>query len=273
MRLSAIDFRRDPARGLYLPSERRIKRADVIDARYLFHRRRALRGSGGSVNTSWLTWDEISQSGWGDAGTYICLFDSLIDSTDETGQGVMSGANLVLSQVGGVTAASGSPRRRYVNRTVGHYFTATETTLTTFFNGMVFSYIAKMTGMSATGGIVELYDGTRHLLLTTAGRFYSSGYSTDGDSTWASAPATPTGDFWLYFIDNGTTTYWCWSDNRCSKLSEIPAAQRVSRASINGTQATMSRRGILGSVNTTITLVASVYYVVFSTNCLIDTAS
>ena len=236
----------------------------------------AMQRGGGGSGTSWATWDETTESGWGDpTNNLIWILENPAQGGNETGQGggALSGADLVLTQNGDISGATGTPPRRIVSGPGSDYFSGTATTVKAFFNGQTFSYITKATGMSAKGGIVELYDGTRHLLLDTDGRFYTAQYTVNSDVSWATDPSLPTGDIYFAFFDSGTTTYWGWSATKPTKLSDFPAGQIVQKASINGTQDVMTRLGVFGSPTTSTTLVISGEFVVFSHLCLIDTAN
>jgi hypothetical protein len=52
----------------------------------------------------WIGWDEKNQTGWGSPSANITIYDGA-NSTNETGEGVVTGVNLVHTQAGGVGAA------------------------------------------------------------------------------------------------------------------------------------------------------------------------
>jgi len=74
----------------------------------------AVVGSGSL--SPWATWDEVTESGWGDSdNAFICLFEGGA-SANEIGQGVgISEVNRTLTQVGSIAAATGSPPTRYLD--------------------------------------------------------------------------------------------------------------------------------------------------------------
>jgi len=89
-------------------------------------------GGAGGINTSLATWDQITESGWGDANTYIALFTGS-DSANEIGQGVLSGVDLVLLQIGAVAAAQSDGTYFYrLNDNTNDGFEFTDT----WFNGL-----------------------------------------------------------------------------------------------------------------------------------------
>jgi len=75
----------------------------------------AVVGSGGA--TPWGTWLERDEYGWGDqVNTFIALYENTSASGNETGQGAgLTGADLVVTQVGGVAGATGSPPSRLLD--------------------------------------------------------------------------------------------------------------------------------------------------------------
>jgi len=74
-------------------------------------------GVGGG--TSWATWDETTESGWGDdANTFIVLFENISAGGNEVGQGLgLSEANRTISQAGAIAGATGSPPTRFTDGT------------------------------------------------------------------------------------------------------------------------------------------------------------
>lgn len=76
------------------------------------------------LNSSWATWDETTEAGWGDsANTFICIMEGGLGS-NEIGQGGLglSEASRTLTQVGNIPAVSGGYRA--LDGT-NHYFTVT----------------------------------------------------------------------------------------------------------------------------------------------------
>jgi len=237
----------------------------------------AVVGSGGgeaSGGTSWANWDETTESGWGDQTNNLIWIMDGGASANEVGQGGgLSESDRTLTQVGDIAASSGSPPKRLVDRLAGNdYFKGTANAVK-MMDGTVFTYIAKCNGMSAIGGVIEFYDGSQHLLCNSSGRFYTSGYTTDSDVSWATGPGMPTGDIYFYLIDDGTNTTWGWNITKATKLSDIPAAQRITKGAINGVQDGPSRTSLLGSEASDVNLITYVYYIVISKLCLIDTGA
>lgn len=81
---------------------------------YLPHRRKAFRR-----DASWANWDEqsedtlsVDQDNDGVEDTYICFFENPTAGGNETGRGVVTGSDLVLTQEGNVAGATGSPPYR-----------------------------------------------------------------------------------------------------------------------------------------------------------------
>lgn len=230
-----------------------------------------MTGGAAATNTSWSNWDGVTESGWGD-DEWISLCESGASQNETAMCPSMSGAELVMTQAGAIAAATGSPPTRYVDRSGGDYFSVHQSVVNRL-NGKTFTYIAYCNQLSVHGGILEFYDGTRHLFVDTDGRFYTSGYTTNSDVSWASSPTTPTGNIYFVLFDDGTNTYWGWCTTKPTKLSDIPSTQRVSKTSIDGTQSGSSRKAVLGSDSTSTSVKIYGYYVLVSDECLIDTTS
>ena len=63
-------------------------------------------GSGGGINTSLATWDQVTESGWGDsAHVNICILNALSAGSNETSVGVTSGIKLIFTQNGNIAGA------------------------------------------------------------------------------------------------------------------------------------------------------------------------
>jgi hypothetical protein len=128
-------------------------------------------GMGGSKNTAWLNWDEISESGWGDsANTFICLFDG---SGNETGiGGGLAGTDLILTNYG-VPAATGSPPSRHFTIGNAQYFemipTATKALLGSGNKWTIITKCYNPTVGSNNSGIFSFGDADNHVEMNLSG--------------------------------------------------------------------------------------------------------
>jgi len=281
----AIDFARDPRSGLYVPEDLPRRKGQIVDARYLFHRRRALRAAGGGeVNTSWSDWDELSETGWtgSSTNTNICFFEG--DTTaDEISQGGgLAGADLVLSLEGTVEASSGTPPSRHLDGVTGR-FSATAT-----YGGMLDSNTGAWTRIIklhdfAAGANQALCDsdngGSDHAIRiwrNTAGDSSFEVYDYSGGAYRLNATTTagiPTaGDVWVCLWYDGTYFRGGWATSKPTKWTDFAANNRVSQTTTSTSNEVALR---YGSKNDGTDYYADVYlyYVLQSTDCLIDNAS
>lgn len=113
---------------------------------------------------SWADWDEETQGGAdglatdqdddGTDDTFYVVAAATGAGDDETGEGVVTGADLVWTENGNIAAAGGSPAVRVLDGT-DDYFAVTQNFLDTMLSGTTFTVIIKFT--SVTAGVGKLF--------------------------------------------------------------------------------------------------------------------
>lgn len=235
----------------------------------------------GSTTSSWSSWDAKTESGWGSTNTNIIIFDGA-DSTDETGQGVLTGADLVATQLGSVGAAVSD---------AGYYYRPLDGTDDRFWltvawwNTLLQSkteWTIAIKARSDAGGYLlrsQASVGTPYVLMyedATHGYFYSKDSEGGEYVTTDDSP-------------RGGTYWWCiWTSGGASKAGFTNTGSGVGGQPIKLSDFAATKRGNYSQpmsfpVNDTITYVAGypgnpitgrIYAVVVSSGiCLIDNAT
>jgi len=228
---------------------------------------------------SWADWDEQSESTLnpdqdnnGTEDTYICFFEGGA-SQNETGQGGgLSGADLVLTQIGSVAGATGSPPSRYISRTGGDYFNLTTAAADAMISGTDYTLILKCHTLSTNYASSEFY-GTRghmrHGYSNFAGLYANGGGAGEFYQDCAVQPPS-TGDFYLFLTSKaGKALYAGWSLTKPTVLADIPANQKVSTTLRNWNTGTWSTRHSLVALTTAGGTTVYAYYAVLSKSELI----
>lgn len=231
--------------------------------------------------TSYGTWNEIAPQGWGDPdNVYIALFRTVIAGANETGFGAgLNGANLVLTQAGGVAGATGSGAN--TNRPLdglNDRFSWTVAAIQAFLDDATFTFVWKFNALenqandyfsvTADGAhyIYTRIDATQNLTLY----FADAGGAKSNQST-NTVPAAA-GDIYFAIWSDGTNIRAGWSTTKPTKLSDFAANDRCT---INHTSAIVpaqiaSSNPIACGVNYP---TGNVYYFIASKKCEIDNAS
>jgi len=245
-------------------------------------------GSGAGPGTSWATWDEITESGWGDpVNNYIALFDGSA-AQNETGQGGgLSGADLALTQVNNVPAASGSPPTRALTTASTQYFTHTDTAggIIAANGGAGWSVIIKVNTFAVVGADQYIYwysvnaAGKLRVLLKkeNGSNKLNVGIYDVTAASWKLGPTSTTdiipatGDVYLCAWYDGTYFRAGFATTKPTKWSDFDATKRLTDT--NTSTAVGPTAGIgaseLGASPSTVKL----YYIILSKTALIDNAS
>ena len=245
---------------------------------------------GAGPNTSWATWDETTEAGWGDsANTFICLMENVAAGGNEIGQGAgLSEANRTLTQVGNVAGATGTPPSRYKNATT-QYFTLLSAVPNLITGGGNWSVIvkSKLIAGKANSTPWSFFGAADHTyaMFDAAGKVqfrcqkdYGNPMdvlSTDAmtiDSTvnytamWYDGTYIRGG-----FIDSGSPT----PNTKPTKWSDFNANDRGSvTTTINWTAGDFGiSRFVGGYYSTSYLIEANMYYIIVLKTCLIDNAA
>ena len=238
----------------------------------------------------WTQASEISldkdQDGDGVEDTYICLLENTTAGGNETGRGVVTGADLVLTEGGAVAVpgAVGSPPSRLFNNTDESNFTATSTLLETLLTGNEFTIIVKIEnlGNSITNddAIFYLKDSDNKLWWfirqnpTDNIRVLINGAS-DATEQDLGAAATNIVLYLAMWRGSGNTRAgWCTTGSgltgQPTKWSDFAAGNRTEHASgVSPASGAFGTRYLLGNGTNNGSIDAKVYWVILSKTCLI----
>lgn len=191
------------------------------------------RGTGGSGPGAWVNWDEASedtldvdQDGDGTEDTYICFFENPANSGNETGRGAgLSGADLVLTQVGSVAGATGDPPTRPFDHSDNRFsIPSAVTDLTGAGNGTgEYTLICKMKDLANHGGANSDYV---LYINSTANEDVSREHTAEGlefgiHGTPTASPGT-SGDLYIIYAKPSGGNTWCgWTDSKPNSKSDI----------------------------------------------------
>ena len=193
-------------------------------------------------SSEWAMWDEVTESGWGDSGTFIALMEG---ASHEIGLGgtisgvPLSEANRTLTQIGGVGAAAGSPSKRAVTQVLHQGFTWPVAALEGYITGgQNFTFIWKWNGVSSPGAesgwLMRAYDATTtdliQFLIDASEKLQL--YVSDGGSVVVNGATTDsvpgTGYLYIAIWYDGTFLRWGFTATKPTKWSDFAANSRGS---------------------------------------------
>jgi len=232
----------------------------------------AVVGSGGS---RWVSWNELSEEGLGDTSRNFVIFgENTSAGGDETGLGIVSGADLVFTQSGNIAGATGTPPHRPLVSASSQYFT--------FTNGLFDATLGGTNTWTLIMKIADIANGGTQLIFDCYGdpRVYLYKQATNEFSAHANAQhvgvTTDT-------VTNSGIVYFCmWSDGvyirsgfklltKPTKWSDFDSGKRNSTkvnysmpSWVNGTLF-INNSAFLGDF--------TFYYLVMSRACLINNSA
>jgi hypothetical protein len=234
----------------------------------------------------WADWDEASedtlsvdQDGDGTEDTFICFFENTVAGGNETGRGVVSGADLVATQVHDVPGASGSPPRRELV-TVSDGFKGTYPLFNTIIKDAANWTVIIKTYPTAVGQVFNYYLGAatqEQLVIWNDGQKFRPLIRTDGDIRLYASTANdlPLNQIvWQCAWYDGTTIYSGFATgSKPTKLSDFAANDRVSAVTANGVfiNDADTNNYLLGRAGES--FLGYGYYTLLSNVCLIDNDS
>lgn len=231
-------------------------------------------------------WDESTEAGLATNNTFVCLFENPVASSDEYGQGGgLTGTDLVLSELGDVTGAAGTPPLRYLDGLDNMFAMSANVWEGLIKNSDTWSVMMKVQGRTAIGIIRYFFDfandATHSRIIigrNTDNKLIAWFFDSDAASVWSSTTTTDA------FTD--TTTWlgmwWDGTNVRCgfttagkpTAWSDFEATKRLTAAASNLTQsATGCSIGSRFAVPLDNWCYSGIYYVVVSNLCLIDNES
>lgn len=193
---------------------------------------------GGATSSSLLTWDGTKNGNWDTANVFVGVAENTSAGGNETGYGIFSGSDLVLTQSGNIAGMSGGVRafdgtNDYLSATTAFvdYFLAKD--------APVFCIVHKVDTWSTyenDQGIMNFAvdgGGTNRLYVIAGTTGYISARWSDGGvdhvlNTFDPIPAT--GTVYLYIESDGTTIKVGWDTEIRKNWSEIASTQKATKA-------------------------------------------
>lgn len=253
-------------------------------------------GTGAAVGVAdyqWRDWDESTEAGLdtdqnqdGSDDTFVCFFEG---SGNETGRGVLTGSDLVLTEYGNPAAAVGSPPSRDVDGT-GDYWGFTNGWANGLFMGEQWTLIVKISldadgpyviGMHGRVGVWP-YKFPRLFMIVASG---ADSYKLRGQltrdttlfQTTTNAMSPGTVYYLCFWTDGVNNTYLGFTTSKPEKKSDFNANDIVDMGGIgNEFQAddfSYYGRKVCADHNGNNEADGDIYYVVASKKCLIDNDS
>jgi hypothetical protein len=230
--------------------------------------------------TSWSNWDETTEAGWGSSNVFVALMENTSAGGNETGQGLVTGADLVLTQSGNVAGASGNSR--WFDGANDYLSGTTTLTTTALKDRTSWTILMKLNTLNA-GSDISLCFGltsgaSNHIYIEQNGgamkvNAYDNGNLRLGTATADTYPTA--GD--VYFAVWGSPGYNIragFTTTKPTKWSDFAATKRVEGTAAVTWAGTWSinHNFICYSAGSSCTNVR-VYYVLLASECLIDNAS
>jgi len=235
---------------------------------------------GGSTNGNLLTWDGTKNGNWNTGAVYVGVAENTSAGGNETGYGIFSGSDLVLTQSGNIAGMSGGVRafdgtNDYLSATTAFadYFLAKD--------APVFCIVHKVDTWSTyenDQGIID-FDvdggGTNRLYVVATG---TTGYMR---ALWSDAATADvalnvfeafpaTGTFYIYLESDGSTLKAGWDTEIRGSWNDIPSTRKATATKIL-TWAGLSFgvvRDIMGSGSSTQDAAFNWWWTVVSTQTL-----
>uniref|UniRef100_A0A6M3IPM2 Uncharacterized protein n=1 Tax=viral metagenome TaxID=1070528 RepID=A0A6M3IPM2_9ZZZZ len=182
----------------------------------------------------WANWDESSEEGLASEDIFVSLMENTNASGNEIGQGGgLTGENLVLTQVGDVAGATGSPPKRAIDATDDR-FTWTAAGIQNFLGGTTFTFIWKydtFADNTATYPAI-LANGAQYMYIYVNPSSKLAIYYKDTDTTSDGAVETTnsvptTGNVYFYIWSDGTDINWGFSTTKKSNPDDIAAGDKA----------------------------------------------
>lgn len=240
----------------------------------------ASSSAGGGV--SWANWDETSESGLstdqdgdGSEDTFICFFENTNAGGNETGIGVLSGADLVLTQSGNVAGAVGSPPTRTLDGG-DDLFSVTQNFLDTLISNAQNTWTIIIKINAPTSGdkhwfhFRDTVPDERLYCYTSGANVLVPSAEEDGSSEGQSTVdvQTTVGDVWMaMWADGSNTIRGGFISTKPSTWSDFNANKRASLATLKGEFAGESWdnvRNFFANQSGAGNIAGSAYYVIVS---------
>lgn len=233
----------------------------------------------GSRQKLWANWNELSQDtlrtdqdGDGFDDLFVCFFDAENAGDNDTGVGLVTGADLVLTQAGNIPGATGTPPSRDLDG-AGDLFTITTTLADAFLTNDEWLILVKLNGVALATFeyIFDINKDATHLIYafnhsvnTLNGRIINGAESvTTGTTGIMSAGTTYYVAMWK---QSGGNVYLGFTTTRPTKLSDFGANDRVSFGAVGDFSGNsfVGVKNLFANLGNTQTLGAKVYYILMS---------
>lgn len=246
---------------------------------------RMMMGTAGA-GVTWDNWNEASEASLASTDIFVCLFEDPDAGDDETGQGGgLSGVDLVLTQVGTVAGATGSPPTRVLDGNDDHFLETTAAIDALIANAnKTWTIIIKVTNM-ALGAADYVFglegagsaEALRCFVNAADNKIYFIPYQDGVGDSRVTTDAAPTATT-LYFAmwADGTVMRAGFTTTRPTKWSDFDAGKRIEFATNTGDYSgeTFNVANAIFADNTGgADADLDAYYLVMAKTCLIDNGS
>lgn len=216
--------------------------------------------------TAWAAWNETSEASLAHPDTFVWLAENPTSGGNEVGQGGgLSGTDAIITQLGNVPGATGSPPSRSCSR---QGFTHADAVYSAFLNRTTMTHIIKLQDVPRANGYVwNRYGAFAVMALCNDGQISIGGQRTS--EGWPTS-----GIFYLALWSDGTTVRAGWSTTKPTKLSDFVSGRVVAATAVTPAQVAACifyapNYHLLGNNS----VGGKVYYEVFSKECLINNAA
>lgn len=230
--------------------------------------------------TSWGTWDETTEAGWGDdANTFICLFNDATPNANEIGLGAgLSEANRTLTMGGAVPGATGSPPRRVLD--TNDYFDMTPAGALTFLGNATWTIIWKFNGLDVSTtrrGLCNFYDNgapDEQMYFyfpennDRAEAFIWEAASIQWNHIQTVNDVPSSGDVYAYFTNDGTDLTFGFSQTKQTTWAGVAANDKIS-VTYTPSFTTFSKDCTPVGNNSPEGIDGSIYYIIMSKSLLL----
>jgi len=198
---------------------------------------------------TYATWDQVSESSFGEPVSFVVMSEGTGAGDDETGKGVLTGVNLVLTDVNNVPGVVAGYRQ--LTRASSQYFTLTQTWADEWFTGATWSVIQKWSDWTAVNlahGLFSMENagGTERIVTigTDVNKLFAFVANAGAGGARLNATTTNTyptsGAVYTFIGTVGTSTYAGFTQSgsgtagQPTKWADFAANDRVSNALAGG---------------------------------------
>lgn len=231
----------------------------------------------------WADWDETSEAGLASDDIFVCMMENINAGGDETGQGGgLAGANLVLTEAGGLAGATGTPPTRVADGIDDSLAFTTVALDALMMQNSAFTVIIKVTDLAIVSNDRFLYfrsaGGTEQISIhqsSTKLAVQVKEAGTDESEITTDAFLVST-EYWIALWSDGTVLRAGFATSKPTKWSDFAANKRVQWTNNPGTftgDTWSTRRSLLTTGGGANFVAGDFSYFIIAKTCLIDNNS